>query len=153
MHNRNGVDSHWRFLDPQTRRRHCHQHLRRHYSFFVIKWPRTQTLMRNFISQLVTEICMRMRYSQRFMCTFVFQTFTVVKFCCLSVLKRPVYTCDFWCDFWCDFAYKTRLTLPCTNVYFAKHLVDWKGMTYFLKAPFFRISANLAVFCRGVTRL
>ena len=39
---------------------------------------------------------------------------------------RPVYTCDFRCDFWCDFAYKTRLTLPCTNVYFAKHLVDWR---------------------------
>ena len=39
---------------------------------------------------------------------------------------RPVYTCDFSCDFWCDFAYKTRLTLPCTNVFFAKHRVDWK---------------------------
>ena len=43
-----------------------------------------------------------------------------------SPLLRPVYTCDFRCDFWCDFAYKTRLTLPCTNVYFAKHLVDWR---------------------------
>ena len=31
---------------------------------------------------------------------------------------KPVYTCDFWCDFWCDFAYQTRLTLPCTNVFF-----------------------------------
>ena len=40
--------------------------------------------------------------------------------------KRTVYTCDFWCDLWCDFAYKTRLTLPCTNVFFAKHRVDWK---------------------------
>ena len=41
-------------------------------------------------------------------------------------ILRPIYTCDFWCDFWCDFAYKTRLTLPCTNVFFAKHRVDWK---------------------------
>ena len=41
---------------------------------------------------------------------------------------RPVYTCDFWCDF----AYKTRLTLPCTNVYFAKHLVDWKERYHIL---------------------
>ena len=41
-------------------------------------------------------------------------------------ILRPVYTCDFWCDFWCAFAYKTRLTLPCTNVFFAKHHVDWK---------------------------
>ena len=47
--------------------------------------------------------------------------------------------CDFWCDvqcvfwcdvqcvFWCDFAYKTRLILPCTNTFFVKHCVDWKG--------------------------
>ena len=28
--------------------------------------------------------------------------------------------------FWCDFAYKTRLTLPCTNAFFAKHRADWK---------------------------
>ena len=46
--------------------------------------------------------------------------------CCSVSDLRPVYTCDFRCDFWCDFAYKTRLTLPCTNVYFAKHLVDWR---------------------------
>ena len=39
---------------------------------------------------------------------------------------RPVYTCDFWCDFWCDFAYQTRLTLPCTNAFFAKRRVDWE---------------------------
>ena len=40
-----------------------------------------------------------------------------------SHILRPVYTCDFWCDF----GYQTRLTLPCTNVFFfAKHRVDWK---------------------------
>ena len=38
-------------------------------------------------------------------------------------LLRPVYTCDFLCDF----AYKTRLTLPYTNAFFAHdHRVDWK---------------------------
>ena len=31
---------------------------------------------------------------------------------------KAVYTCNFWCDFWRDFTYKTRLTLPCTNVFF-----------------------------------
>ena len=30
------------------------------------------------------------------------------------------YTCDFQCDFWWEFAYKTRLTLPCKNAFFAK---------------------------------
>ena len=40
------------------------------------------------------------------------------KIACINGPWRPVYTCDFWCDFWCDFTYKTRLTLPCTNVFF-----------------------------------
>ena len=46
----------------------------------------------------------------------------------LNLILRPVYTCDFWCDF----AYKTRLTLPCPNVYFAKRLVDWKERYHIL---------------------
>ena len=46
--------------------------------------------------------------------------------------SRPVYTCDFWCDFWRDFAYKMRLTLPCTNVVFVKHRVDWKESYHIL---------------------
>ena len=73
----------------------------------------------------------------------------------LSFFLRPVYTCDFWCDFWCDFAYQTRLTLPCTNVFFSRS-VAWIGkkvMTYYLKTPFFPIPANLTVFRRSVTRL
>ena len=38
--------------------------------------------------------------------------------------------------------------------FFVKHRVHWKKViTYFLKTPFFPISANLAVFCRSVTRL
>ena len=41
-----------------------------------------------------------------------------------AAILRPVYTCDF--------AHKTRLTLPCTNVYFAKHLVDWKERYHIL---------------------
>ena len=46
---------------------------------------------------------------------------------------RTVYTCDFWCDFWCDFAYKTRLTLPSTGVFFffAKHRVGQKWLVCF----------------------
>ena len=70
------------------------------------------------------------------------------------VLLRPVYTCDFWCDFWCDFAYETRPTLPCTNVFFAKH--SWLGkkiMTYYLKTPFLPIPANLAAFRHSDTWL
>ena len=47
-------------------------------------------------------------------------------------ILRPVYTCDFWCDFWCDFACKTRLTLPYTNAFFAKHRVDWKESYHIL---------------------
>ena len=35
-----------------------------------------------------------------------------------KLLYVPVYTCDF--------AYETRPTLPCTNVFFAKHSVAWK---------------------------
>ena len=35
-------------------------------------------------------------------------------------------------DFWCDFAYKTHLTLPCTNAFFAKHSVDWKESHHIL---------------------
>ena len=53
------------------------------------------------------------------------------KYCCHSEEKRllkPVYTCDFWCDF----AYKTRLTLPCTNAFFAKYRVDWKESYHIL---------------------
>ena len=34
----------------------------------------------------------------------------------------PLYTCYFHCDF----VYKTRLTLPCTNAFFAEDRVDWK---------------------------
>ena len=53
--------------------------------------------------------------------------------CCVRLdALRPVYTCDFWCDFWCDFACKTRLTLPCTNAFFAKHRVDWKESYHIL---------------------
>ena len=49
---------------------------------------------------------------------------------------------------------KRRLTPPCTKAFFAKHRVDWKDfITYYLKTPFFPISANLAVFCSSVTRL
>ena len=52
------------------------------------------------------------------------------KQCCTErrLVKRPVYTCDFWCDF----AYKTRPTLPCTNAFFAKHSVDWKESYHIL---------------------
>ena len=39
-----------------------------------------------------------------------------------DLVWSPVYTCDFWCDF----EYKTRLALPYTNAFFAKHRVDWK---------------------------
>ena len=50
----------------------------------------------------------------------------------ILVVLRPVYTCDFWCDFWCDFAYKARLTLPCTNIFFVKYRVDWKESYHIL---------------------
>ena len=58
-----------------------------------------------------------------------------------------------WCDFWCNVVYKTRLTLPCMSAFFAN--IAWIGkkvITYYLKTPFFQISANLPVFCRSVTR-
>ena len=58
------------------------------------------------------------------------------------------------CDFWCDFAYKTRLTLPCMNVFFAKHRVNWKESYHIIwRHPSFQFPLYLEVFCRGVTRL
>ena len=51
---------------------------------------------------------------------------------------------------------RTKRAWPYPARMFISRSILWigkKGITYYLKTPFFRISANLAVFCRGVTRL
>ena len=45
--------------------------------------------------------------------------------------------------FWCDFTYKTRLTLPCTNVFFVKLRVDWKESYHIIsRHPSFQFLLN-----------
>ena len=51
---------------------------------------------------------------------------------------------------------RTKHALPYPTRMLFSLIIAWigiKGITYYLKAPFFPISANLAVFCRIVKRL
>ena len=51
---------------------------------------------------------------------------------------------------------RTKRARPYPARMFISRSILWigkKGITYYLKTPFFRISANLAVFCCSITRL
>ena len=109
-----------------VRRKHKHKH--KHKPRVNRDDASTSTSARSFF------LCLCLRYPG-----------SHVAYACACVLRvnkslRPVYTCDFWCNFWCDFAYKTLLTLPYTNAFFAKHRVDWRESyhMFFSRHPSFQ---------------